>query len=59
MSVSHEIHCLSSEEAAAVRELDVNSLSELGAHPLLGFMARFNVEHDRRTERDPAGGQSA
>jgi hypothetical protein len=40
---------LSAEEAQAARELDVNKLSALGAHPLLGFMARFNVEHDRRS----------
>jgi hypothetical protein len=40
---------LTGEQAAAVRELDVNRLSALGAHPLLAFMTRFNVEHDRRT----------
>ena len=41
---------LSPDEVAAVKVLDVNRLSALGAHPLLGFMARFNVEHDRRTQ---------
>ena len=41
---------LSPEQIAAVKQLDVNNLSQLGAHPLLGFMARFNVEHDRRTQ---------
>ncbi|HEX6511716.1 MAG TPA: hypothetical protein VF157_05420 [Chloroflexota bacterium] len=40
---------LTSEEIAAVKELDVSKLSALGAHPLLGFMARFNVEADRRS----------
>jgi hypothetical protein len=39
---------LGGEQAEAARELDVNRLSALGAHPLLAFMARFNVEHDRR-----------
>ena len=48
---------LSAEEAAAVRDLDVSGLSKLGAHPLLGFMARFNVEHDRRPKRDPEAAQ--
>ncbi|MFI5267817.1 MAG: Os1348 family NHLP clan protein [Chloroflexota bacterium] len=46
---------LSDDEIQAVKELDVNALSALGAHPLLAFMARFNVEHDRRTaERAPS-----
>jgi hypothetical protein len=40
---------LAAEELAAVKDLDVTRLSALGAHPLLAFMARFNVEHDRRT----------
>jgi Aromatic-ring-opening dioxygenase LigAB, LigA subunit len=40
---------LSPDEIAAVKELDVNRLSAAGGHPLLAFMARFNVEHDRRT----------
>ena len=44
---------LSPEEIAAVRELDVNKLSALGAHPLLAFMARFNVELDRRRAPQP------
>ncbi len=39
---------LSPEQVSAVKELDVNKLSALGAHPLLGFMARFNVELERR-----------
>jgi hypothetical protein len=39
---------LTPEEAAAAKELDVDALSSLGAHPLLAFMARYNVEHDRR-----------
>jgi hypothetical protein len=43
---------LSPEEIEAARRLDVNALSSLGAHPLLGFMARFNVEHDKRTGGD-------
>jgi hypothetical protein len=43
---------LTPEEVAAVKQLDVNILSEHGAHPLLAFMARFNVEHDRRTAAD-------
>jgi len=45
---------LTPEEVAAVKELDVNKLSALGAHPLLGFMARFNVEHDRRRAEAPS-----
>jgi hypothetical protein len=44
---------LSDEAVQAVKELDVNRLSALGAHPLLAFMARFNVEHDRRAEGAP------
>ena len=36
------------DQVEAVRELDVNRLAAFGAHPLLAFMARFNVEHDRR-----------
>jgi len=44
---------LSPEEADAVKQLDVNTLSSLGAHPLLAFMARFNVEHDRRKSAAP------
>ena len=39
---------LSADQTEAVKALDVNKLSALGAHPLLAFMARFNVEHDRR-----------
>jgi hypothetical protein len=37
------------DEIAAVKDLNVNRLAALGAHPLLAFMTRFNVEHDRRT----------
>lgn len=48
---------LSPEEAQAVKELDVNRLSALGAHPLLAFMARFNVEHDRRSEQGGGAAQ--
>jgi len=44
---------LSDEVVQAVKELDVNKLSALGAHPLLAFMARFNVEHDRRQDSQP------
>ena len=40
---------LSPEEAEAARELDVSRLAALGAHPLLAFMARFNVEHQKRS----------
>ncbi len=40
---------LTPDEIEAVKALDVNKLSALGAHPLLAFMARFNVEHDRRS----------
>ncbi|HLG73657.1 MAG TPA: hypothetical protein VK009_24835 [Chloroflexota bacterium] len=40
---------LPAEQAQAVRELDVEKLASFGAHPLLAFMARFNVEHDRRS----------
>jgi hypothetical protein len=43
---------LSPEEIEAAKQLDVNALSSLGAHPLLGFMARFNVEHDKRAAGD-------
>src|SRR5437763_4471289 len=39
---------LSDEEITAVKDLDVSKLSAFGAHPLLAFMARFNVEADRR-----------
>jgi hypothetical protein len=39
---------LSEEALTALKELDVSRLAALGAHPLLAFMARFNVEHDRR-----------
>ena len=39
---------LSAEAVEAVKALDVSRLAALGAHPLLAFMARFNVEHDRR-----------
>jgi hypothetical protein len=39
---------LSADETAAVKELDVTRLASLGAHPLLAFMTRFNVEHDQR-----------
>jgi hypothetical protein len=46
-SVIAEYH-LSPEEAAAVKALDVNALSKLGAHPLLSFMANYNVQQDRR-----------
>jgi hypothetical protein len=46
---------LSAEEIAAVKALDVSRLSALGAHRLLGFMARFNVEHDRRAAGSPSG----
>ncbi len=38
---------LSDEEVAAVKDMDVSRLASFGAHPLLAFMARFNVEHDR------------
>jgi hypothetical protein len=40
---------LTPDEIEAVKALAVNKLSALGAHPLLAFMARFNVEHDRRS----------
>jgi 2,3-dihydroxyphenylpropionate 1,2-dioxygenase len=43
---------LNADEREAARVLDVNRLSSLGAHPLLGFMARFNVERDRRKQTD-------
>jgi hypothetical protein len=39
---------LSPQETQAARALEVDALTKLGAHPLLAFMARFNVEHDRR-----------
>lgn len=39
---------LGPDEAQAVKDLDVTRLSGFGAHPLLAFMARFNVEHDRQ-----------
>lgn len=45
---------LSDEAMRAVKDLDVTALAALGAHPLLAFMARFNVEHDRRAERAPS-----
>lgn len=41
-------HRLSPPEVEAVKSLDVDALSKLGAHPLLAFMARYNVEADRR-----------
>ena len=40
---------LTPDEIAAVKDLDVNRLAALGAHPLLAFMTRFNVEHDQRS----------
>lgn len=39
---------LSPQEVAATKQLDVNALAQLGAHPLLAFMARFNVEFEKR-----------
>jgi len=45
---------LNAEQAEAAKALDVPRLSALGAHPLLAFMARFTVEHDRRSSSPPA-----
>lgn len=40
---------LTSEQAAAAKAFEVSQLSALGAHPLLAFMARFTLDHDRRS----------
>jgi hypothetical protein len=49
-SVIAEYH-LSPEEVSAVKALDVDALSKLGAHPLLAFMANYNVQQDRRASQ--------
>jgi len=40
---------LSQEQAEAAKAFEVERLASLGAHPLLAFMARFTVEHERRS----------